>query len=190
MEEIDPRHLLIKVAEILDRLDIPYAITGGMAVFVWARPRFTADIDIVVLLKPEHIRELVEVLRGLSEASYVDSHMIREAIERHGEFNFIDGATGMKVDFWPIGGRPFDEAQLKRRIAKTILGHEVDFVSPEDLILAKLLWYKEGKSSKQSEDIASVMEIQQHLDRKYLEKWAKIQGTFETLQSLWKKHKK
>ena len=32
MEEIDPRHLLIKVAEILERLDIPYAITGGMAV--------------------------------------------------------------------------------------------------------------------------------------------------------------
>jgi len=37
MEEIDPRHLLKKVAEILEILKIPYAITGGMAVYIWGR---------------------------------------------------------------------------------------------------------------------------------------------------------
>ena len=99
MEEIDPRHLLIKVAEILERLDIPYAITGGMAVFVWARPRFTADIDIVVLLQQKQIPLLAKGLQGLSEKSYIDVDMMRQALERRGEFNFIDGATGVKVDF-------------------------------------------------------------------------------------------
>lgn len=103
MEEIDPRHLLIKIAEILERLNIPYAITGGMAVFVWARPRFTADIDIVVVLKAAHIPQLANALKELSEAGYIDEHMMREALERNGEFNLIDGATGVKVDFWPLG---------------------------------------------------------------------------------------
>ena len=47
--------LLKKIAEIFDELKIPYAITGGMAVSVWGRPRFTADIDIIVELLPKNI---------------------------------------------------------------------------------------------------------------------------------------
>ncbi len=185
MEEIDPRHLLVKVAEILERLSIPYAITGGMAVFIWARPRFTADIDIVVLLKTEHIPELTQALRGLGGASYVDADMMRGALERHGEFNFIDGVTGVKVDFWVIGGRPFDESQMDRRIAKEILGHRIYFVSPEDLILNKLLWLREGESAKQREDIESIFKIQEKLDRDYLHQWARHHGTSALLESLW-----
>ena len=184
MEEIDPRHLLVGVAKILKRLDIPYAITGGMAVFVWARPRFTADIDIVVLLKPTHISLLTKALRGLSEASYIDSGMMRRALLSRGEFNFIDGATGVKVDFFVIGGRPFDQSQFDRRVTQHILGHQVYFVSPEDLVLSKLLWFRDGESAKQCEDIESILKIQKKLDLKYIKKWAKRQstlGVFETL---------
>ena len=189
MEEIDPRHLLIKVAEILERLDIPYAVTGGMAVFVWARPRFTADIDIVVLLKPENILVLADVLRNLSEASYIDTNMMRYALERHGEFNFIDGATGVKVDFWALAAGQFEESQLRRRIAKELLGHTVYFVSPEDLILSKLRWHREGESAKQREDIESILKMQKNLDRGYVDKWSKIHGTNEILKELWEKIK-
>ena len=184
MEEIDPRHLLIEVAKILERLDIPYAITGGMAVFVWARPRFTADIDIVVLLKLAHISSLAKALEGLSEASYVDSDMMRRALERRGEFNFIDGASGVKVDFFVIGGRPFDQSQLDRRVGQHILGHRVYFVSPEDLILSKLLWLQLGESAKQREDIESILKMQEKLDWKYLRKWATIHKTISILNKL------
>ena len=151
MEETDPRHLLIKVADILERLDIPYAITGGMAVFVWARPRFTADIDIVVVLKHERIAALEQELRELHTAGYIDIGMMRTAVDQRGEFNFIDGATGMKVDFWPIGGQRFDQSQIDRRIAREVLGHQIYFVSPEDLVLSKLLWFRQGESAKQRE---------------------------------------
>ncbi len=184
MEEIDPRHLLTKVAEILERLDVPYAITGGMAVFVWARPRFTADIDIVVLLKAAEMPRLAAALRELGEAGYIDEEMMRDALERHGEFNFIDGVTGMKVDFWAVGGRPFDEIQMHRRIAKEILGRRIYFVSPEDLILNKLLWLREGESAKQREDIESILKIQQDLDWEYLKKWAKSHATWDALNTL------
>lgn len=110
MEEIDPRHLLIKVSEILDRLDIPYAITGGMAVFLWARPRFTADIDIVVLLKDADVPRLAAALRELGNAGYIDEDMMRNALERHSEFNFIDGVTGVKVDFSLLVKGPLTKA--------------------------------------------------------------------------------
>ncbi len=184
MEEIDPRHLLIRVSTILERLDIPYAITGGMAVFVWARPRFTADIDIVVLLKEADVSRLATAVRELGEAGYIDEQMMHEALKRRGEFNFIDGVTGVKVDFFPIGGKPFDESQLKRRIGKTILGYEVHFISPEDLILSKLRWYREGESAKQYEDIASILKIQADLDWEYLKKWAGVHQTWDILNVL------
>lgn len=187
MEEIDPRHLLIDVADILERLNIPYAITGGMAVFVWARPRFTADIDIVILLQSTHIPLLAEALHGLNKAGYIDTDMMRRALERRGEFNFIDGTTGVKVDFFVIGGRPFDQSQIDRRVARDILGHRVYFVSPEDLVLSKLLWFREGESAKQHEDIKSILTIQQDLDWNYLGKWATIHETVGLLNEFQKK---
>ena len=187
MEEIDPRRLLIDVVGILERLDIPYAITGGMAVFVWARPRFTANIDIVVLLREEHITLLVEALGRLSEASYIDADMMRRALLCRGEFNFIDGGTGVKVDFFVIGGRPFDESQLDRRVAQKILGRRIYFVSPEDLILSKLLRFQLGESAKQREDIESILNMQENLDWKYLKKWATIHKTVNILGELSKK---
>jgi len=187
MEEIDPRHLLIKVAQILEQLDIPYAITGGMAVFVWARPRFTADIDIIVLMAQRHIALLAEAVQALSDASYIDTAVMRRALERHGEFNFIDGATGVKVDFFAMEGTPFDRSQLNRRMPQHILGHHVYFVSPEDLILSKLLWFQLGESAKQYEDIVSILRMQPKLDWKYLKKWATIHKTADILNRLQEK---
>ena len=184
MEEIDPRHLLIRVAQILEQLDIPYAITGGMAVFVWARPRFTADIDIIVLMEQRHVALLAEALQALNEASYIDTAMMRRALERHGEFNFIEGARGVKVDFFVMEGTPFDRSQLDRRMLQHILGHRVYFVSPEDLILSKLLWFQSGESAKQYEDLASIVRMQPKLDWKYLRRWATIHKTFAILDSL------
>jgi len=131
-ESIDPRRLLVEVAEALDKLRIPYVVTGGMAVFVWARPRFTADIDIVIRLKPQDINKLATTLSKFSEASYIDTHMMERALNRRGEFNFIDGASGIKVDFWVLGDAPYDKSQLQRRVARKILDKEVYFISSEE----------------------------------------------------------
>lgn len=189
MEQIDPRHLLVKVAEVLEALEIPYAITGGMAVFVWARPRFTADIDIIVLLDIRDAEKLSDALLKISQYSYLDKDDMLNALTRHGEFNFIDGASGVKVDFWVLGNDNFGQDQIKRRIPKEVLGRQVSFVSPEDLILNKLLWYREGESAKQSEDITTILKFQKELDWGYLKKWAEKQSTLKVLEDLRKKAK-
>ena len=189
MEEIDPRHLLVDIANILDRLNIPYMITGGMAVFVWGRPRFTADIDIVVELKSEDVNNLEKALMALSEVGYVDKNSIERALMRYGEFNFIDGKTGVKVDFWVLSRNSFDSGRLKRRINRKILNKNVYFISPEDLILSKLRWYKQAESSRHLEDIESILKIQKKLDLRYIRKWAKEQSTIKIFERLLKKIK-
>lgn len=185
MENSDPRHLLSEIAEILRRLRIQYLVTGGMAVFVWGRPRFTADIDIVIELEEKHISELAKAFKGLGSFGYIDENAVKEALLHNGEFNFIDGNTGVKVDFWVVNTQdPFVGAQMSRRKTKKILGRDIFFISPEDLILSKLRWHRITPSSKQLEDIESIFKISgQQLDRNYLIEWAKKLDLAELLSS-------
>ncbi len=185
MEQIDPRHLLIKIAEILQKLKIPYMVTGGMAVFIWGRPRFTADIDIVVELNLSIAEKLIPVLHSLSEASYLDGDAVRDAIKRFGEFNFIDGESGIKVDFWILENNLFNQSRIQRRIPKNILGRKVFFISPEDLILIKLEWYQKSQSTRHLEDIESILKISgKKLDKRYLKKWARKLEVSDVLSKL------
>jgi hypothetical protein len=185
MEQIDPRHLLIDVAKILKELRISYMVTGGIAVLVWGRPRFTADVDIVVEIDQNDLPFLEKALNQLSEYGYIDRQMMEEAIQTEGEFNFIDGGTGVKVDFWVLKNNAYEKLRLKRRIKKKILRRDVFFISPEDLILSKLQWYGESQSSKQMEDIESVFKISgKSLNKKYLKKQAKLLGLTKIINEL------
>lgn len=183
MEEKDPRHLLADVAKILQEIKIPYIITGGMAVLVWGRPRFTADIDIVVELKIKDIKILSMALMALGKANYIDEDTIKDAINNGGEFNFIHGDTGIKVDFWVIKNQPFELSRIKRRVVKHILGQTVHFTSPEDLILSKLQWYGLSNSERHIDDIKSVFKISgKDLDKKYLKHWIDKLGFGEIIK--------
>lgn len=187
MEQTDPRELLKNVAKIFEQLKIPYLVTGGMAVLVWGRPRFTADIDIVIEIKPSDVKGLVNALRSLGQAGYIDEDVADEMARKGGEFNFIDGITGIKVDFWVSNNEAFDLARFKRRYAKEILGQKIYFTSPEDLILSKLKWFKESKSNRHLEDAESVLKISgKDLNISYLKMWTKkldLKSEFEKLYS-------
>ncbi len=173
----DPRELVVKTAKILDRLGIPYAITGGFAVLVWGRPRFTADIDMIIELIVPKVKGLLEAFRGLSPHGYIDEQMILDAIRLRSEFNFIDPDSGFKIDFFVVKNDAYSKMKLQRRLKKTIGDQEVFFVSPEDLILSKLLWAKASGSEKQMSDVQSVVVMMSdELDWKYLDEWANSLG--------------
>jgi len=186
---MEQEELLRKIAKILDKLKIPYIVTGGIAVVVWGRPRFTADIDIVIELLPKNLDRLVEELLKIDKEVYVDREAIQRALETRGEFNFIHPAAGLKVDFWVLKNEPFDHERMRRRVRKKFVGTNICLTSPEDLILIKLLWYKESESTRQLEDVESVLKIQKELDWRYLRKWAKKHSTLHILENIWKKIK-
>lgn len=174
MEQTDPRTLLANIAKIFDNLKLPYLVTGGMAVLVWGRPRFTADIDVVVEIKTSDVKGLVEALKNLGQAGYIDEDVADEIVRKGGEFNFIDGTTGIKVDFWVSNNGPFDLSRFERRTTRKILNQKIYFTSPEDLILSKLKWFKESGSNRHLEDAESVLKISgENLDVEYLKTWAK-----------------
>ena len=176
--------LIKKIAGILDKLKIDYCITGGFAVSVWGRLRSTFDIDIVVKLKQEKIKLIVKQLRLLSKAGYIDELAAVEAVNKGGEFNYIHSDSGIKIDFWVI--KKDDNigiSELKRRIGKNIGKQKIYFISPEDLILSKIRWFKESGSDRHLDDIKSVIKFSK-ADFKYLKQQASKQGTLDILSKL------
>lgn len=177
-----PEQLLCRITKILEKLDVPYLVTGGFAVAVLAKPRYTADIDIVIELVPQKLQQLAKELLTIDKAVYVSEEAMKEAIEHKGEFNFIHPQTGLKVDFW-AKRYPFE--RFEKAIVKKIDGQKINFISPEDLILSKLIWYKEGQGAKQLEDIKSILEIAKP-DLKYTKNWSSKQSTIKILNKILK----
>lgn len=184
---MEQEKLLHDIAEILKKLDIPYIITGGIAVVVWGRPRFTADIDIVIELLPAKLDVLAKELLKIDKDVYVDKKSMQSALVRKGEFNFIHPASGLKADFWILRNDAFDKERMRRRIKKNIAGTDIYLTTPEDLILIKLLWSKDSGSELQLRDVESILKFQKKLDLRYIRKWAKEHGTLLTFEVLLKK---
>ena len=177
-----PEDLLCEIAKILKDLKIPYVITGGFAVAVWGRPRFTSDIDIIVELLDKNIEQLSKRLFAIDKDSYLSISAARNALVTKREFNFIHSNTGMKVDFW-VRNTDFDKEKIQRAVRKKLKRQIVNFVSPEDLILSKLLWYKKNKSDREIEDIRSVLRFSK-VDLNYIQKKATEHDTIDIFKKV------
>jgi len=176
--------LLIKVTDKLRRLKIPYMITGGIAVIFYGRPRLTHDFDLVVTIKPEQISSL---MKAFQDEFYISQEAIQNALDTQSMFNMIHFDSGIKVDFWIFQASEFDRKRFERKQKHSYGGKEICFSSPEDVILKKILWFKESEIQKHLEDAFGILEIQQNLDFDYLKIWADKLGIQGLLKGLLKR---
>lgn len=84
----------------------------------------------------------------------------------------------MKVDLFGHAHGPFDESEFSRRrqIAVASAGAQLWVKSPEDTVLRKLCWYRDGGgvSDRQWRDLVGVLRLNAgSLDGDYLRRWAK-----------------
>lgn len=86
---------LRKIAKRLDELGIPYAVAGGMALYLHGFRRFTDDVDILVTRESRK-----EIQRRLSGLGFVPP------FER--SKNLRDTETGVKIEFLTTGEYPGD----------------------------------------------------------------------------------
>ena len=86
---------LRKIARRLDELGVPYAVAGGMALFLHGFRRFTEDVDILVTR--DGLRLIHERLEGLG---YVPPF--------EGSKNLRDTDSGVRIEFLVTGDYPGD----------------------------------------------------------------------------------
>lgn len=181
MEQSDVvRHTL----GVLERLVVPYAIVGSFASIAYGEPRFTRDIDILIDLPQDRV---VDLCRGfLAPEWYVSEQAALSAVRSRGQFNVIHIESGNKIDFIISRDDAWCRLQFERRqsigVLENLLGYAVH---PEDVILGKLLYYREGGSDKHLRDIAGVLQISSELiDRSRLEEWARKLGVLDLWQQV------
>lgn len=174
------------VVETFRRLGIRYYIAGSVASSAHGMPRSTLDVDIVADLAPEHITPLVETLEG---KYYIEASALREALRRRTSFNIIHLETLLKVDIFPLKHEAYHSGTMDRARPGSLVGEgrelEVNFSAPEDVILHKLLWYRQGGevSDRQWADVVGVLRVQgPALDSGYLREWAPRLGIADLLE--------
>lgn len=167
--------VLILVTQTFEDLKIPYLVGGSMASALYGVARSTLDADIVADLRLEQVHQFVT---ALGADFYADENMIRGAIEHRGSFNLIHLELMFKVDVFIRKDRPYDRMQFNRRVEQVLAAEpeqKAFIASAEDIILAKLEWYRLGNeiSDRQWRDILGVLEVQAgRLDMDYLYRWA------------------
>ncbi|MDP3041075.1 MAG: hypothetical protein Q8O18_14565, partial [Deltaproteobacteria bacterium] len=137
--------LLQKIVDVFESIQIPYFITGAVAAMAYGEPRLTNDIDIVAAIEERHVGDLLKAFPA--NEFYIDEEMTREAILHHGQFNIIHPASGLKVDIIIKQNTPFDSSRFRRsRRIYPAESYQANFASPEDVIIKKMEYYKEGGS--------------------------------------------
>lgn len=175
------------ILELLNTLKIPYMLVGALAVNYYSVPRLTHDADLVIQMQPKYIDDLC---KSLESRYYIDAEMIKEALSPSGsgQFNFVHLDTGFKIDFWILGKDKFSQLRFSRRISGKVFGLDASVISPEDLILTKLSWFKASDIQKHFLDVVGVYRMQKEiLDVGYLHKYAKELNLTESFSELEKK---
>ena len=144
--------------EPLERLALPYCITGSVAASVYGEPRLTADIDVVLLLQA---RDIPMLRSAFSETDYYvpPEETIREAVARGtgGMFNLIHHKSQFKADIYLAALDPLHAWALEHRRRIDLAGAGAWIAPPEYVILRKLEFLREGGSDKHLRDIRFIL---------------------------------
>jgi len=158
--------LLQRVCRSLDEANIPYMISGSIALNIYSIPRMTRDIDIVVELTENQIDEFTKLFPN----SYFDKEVIKDEIKRKGMFNIIDHFTGFKIDFIIRKETEYFKHAFQRRQRIKELDTELWVICLDDLIIVKLIWIQQYQSEKQMFDIENLL-LNPDKDINYIKKW-------------------
>lgn len=164
MSENESHHLfsaLESICLLLKENDVEGMIIGGLAVSLIGRPRYTNDIDLVVLDLDDRLPEFISRLKKLGiepriegvEAFALKSRVL---LMRHKE-------SGINIDI-SMGILPFEIDAVARRHIKFYSGLEIVLPAPEDLIIFKSV----AQRPQDIEDIKVIVNRYPNLDKEYI----------------------
>ena len=163
----------------LETVGARYAVGGSWASTAYSEARFTPGIDMLVDFQLGNLERFLAILPGIF---YRDADHARESLQTGRPFNLIYMPTALKFDLFPARAFPLGLEELSRAVLLPNSGlsaEPIPFVSAEDILLAKLHWFREGGevSEKQWRDIRGIVRSRSNdLDRAYLQRGSQVLG--------------
>jgi hypothetical protein len=168
----------------LEELGVAYMITGSVASMIYAEPRTTLDVDLVLELPLERTEDF---LAAFPEARFYRPplEVVREECARdsRGHFNLIHHDTGFKADVYLAGADSLHHWALARRRRFEHAGSTFTLAPPEYVILRKLEFWREGGSEKHLRDVRGLLMSRLELDESFLLEEIATRG----LQDAWQR---
>lgn len=173
-----------RVAAFLESHGIRYRVVGSLASMAYGEPRFTNDIDILADVREEHCKAFLDAFPPPEH--YLSDAAMRSAVRQFGQFNVIHIPSGIKVDVIVLKQDEYSRSEIERGRRLVSPGEfDVWFAAPEDVILNKLRYYRDGGSDKHVRDITSMLMVQGGaVDRAYIASWAARLGVLSEWQDL------
>jgi len=138
-----------------------FAFTGGVAVGVWATPRQTKDVDLCGSLPAEEVDRLLALRDGIRSGPEELPDIVR-----------------FRVDDWDVdlfvSKNRYDQECLRRALGAEIDGISVRVVTPEDLLIHKMIKLRHDRT-RFLQDLADIRAVVgargDGLDWDYVRKW-------------------
>lgn len=166
------------VQRLLERFDGKGVIIGGVAASLLGKPRFTEDLDAMILLSVKDIPHLLDAAReeGI-EPRHSDTlefgRKNRVLLLRH-----TPSETDIDIS---LGVLPFEEEMVERSITRPVMSLSIRLPTPEDLIIMKAIAHRH----KDLDDIISIAQKNPGLDLDRIETWVKAFAEVLELPNLW-----
>lgn len=149
-----PAELLADLAAALSAIGAQWYVFGAQAALVWGRPRLTTDVDVTVRCSVS-TDDLVRALEAHGFSRGIDA---TDAFIRATRVVPLEHrASALALDV-VLAGPGLEDIFLERVVPLDMAGTVVPFISPEDLIVTKLLAGRE----KDIDDIRGVLSARGH----------------------------
>lgn len=128
--------LLLDLSAALTALRTPWYVFGAQAALIWGRPRLTTDVDATVRLDGVSTDAVVRALasHGFSLSIQAD----QDFVQRTRVLPLRHARSGLALDL-VLAGPGLEDLFLERAIPVDVSGAVIPFISPEDLIVTKVL---------------------------------------------------
>ncbi|HET8799436.1 MAG TPA: nucleotidyl transferase AbiEii/AbiGii toxin family protein [Thermoanaerobaculia bacterium] len=141
--------LLRELAAVMAERRLRWYLFGAQAAILWGSPRLSADADVTAQIEPAGIDGFIETMRRHGfDLLFGDP----ELVERTRVLPFVHRGTRMPVDV-VLGGPGLEEDFLQRAVPVNVHGTQIPVISPEDLIVTKIL----AGRPKDIEDVRNVI---------------------------------
>ncbi len=150
----------------LDSSGVRGAVIGGIAASVLGRPRFTRDIDVVILIEEGKWRGFLSSgsqfgIRPRRSDALGFARKTRVLLLRH-------KPSGINIDV-SLGSLPFEQELIARIVFVNVGGLRIPLPTIEDLIVMKAVAHR----PHDLEDIRSLLDASLKLDLRRIRRWVR-----------------